>query len=114
VIKAFFPIHRALLDSVADGFSRETAGSIAAAPDGLSAPKAPLRALATQLAVLHFRGAWRDPDVPGCVLLEIGGMADNEVGFIHCQPGATPPPIGPKRFILIERVAPEWYLYKTT
>jgi hypothetical protein len=113
-LKTFFASQRAMLEAIADGFSRETAHSIAAAPDGLKAPTSALRSLATQLSVLHFRGAWRDSELPGCVFLEIGGMIDNEVGFVRCRSRATPPSMSPKRFILVESVVSDWYLYRTT
>jgi hypothetical protein len=106
-LKAFFA-------AIADGFARDSAHSIAAAPVGLKAPTPVLRSLARQLAALHFRGAWRDTEHPGCVFLEIGGMIDNEVGFMRCGPGATPPSMTPRQFILVEVIAPGWYLYKTT
>ena len=113
-LKAFFAGRRVTLEALADGFSRESARSIAAAPDGLKAPSPALRSLARQLAAVHFRGAWRDAEHPGCVFLEIGGMIDNEVGFLRCASGATPPSMSPQRFILVDAIAPGWYLYKTT
>lgn len=113
-LSEFFRSHRPELQRIADGFSRETARSISAAPAGLQAPTASLQALARQLALLHLRGAWRDPDIVGCVFVEIGGMIDNEVGFMWCASGIAPPPITPERFILVEPLADGWYLYKTT
>jgi hypothetical protein len=113
-LKVFFADRRATLEAVAEGFNRESARSIAAAPDGLKAPSPALRSLARQLATIHFRGAWRDAERPGCVFLEVGGMIDNEVGFVRCASGITPPLMTPKRFILVEAIAPGWYLYKTT
>jgi hypothetical protein len=97
-LKVFFADRRATLEAVAEGFNRESARSIAAAPDGLKAPSPALRSLARQLATIHFRG----------------GMIDNEVGFVRCASGITPPLMTPKRFILVEAIAPGWYLYKTT
>jgi hypothetical protein len=113
-LKVFFAARRATLEAIADGFSRESVRSIAAAPVGLKAPTQALRSLAGQLATIHFRGAWRDAGRPGCVFLEIGGMTDNEVGFVRCASGSTPPSMSPKEFILVEAIAPGWYLYKTT
>jgi hypothetical protein len=113
-LKAFFVIKRGDLESIADGFGRETVGSISAAPAGLKAPTPALRSLAARLATLHFRGAWRDADHPRCVFLEIGGMIDNEVGFVRCASGAKAPSMTPERFILVETITSGWYLYKTT
>ncbi len=112
-LREFFRGHRTELQRIAEGFSRETARSIAAAPAGLQAPTASLQELARQLALLHLGGAWRDPELTGCTFVEIGGMIDNEVGFMRCT-GVGPPPITPERFILIEPLADGWYLYKTT
>jgi hypothetical protein len=113
-LKAFFAVKRGDLDRIADGFARETARSISAAPAGLKAPTPALRSLASQLATLRFRGAWRDGAHPGCVFLEIGGMLDNEVGFVRCSSGAKIPAMSPERFILVESITSGWYLYKTT
>jgi hypothetical protein len=113
-LKAFFVIKRGDLESIANSFAREAARSIAAAPAGLKAPTPALRSLATRLATLHFRGAWRDADHLGCVFLEIGGMIDNEVGFVRCSSGANIPSMTPERFILVESITSGWYLYKTT
>jgi len=113
-LKAFWSAQRPAIQRVADNFARETVRSIAAAPDGLAAPTESLRALAEQLRDLHLRGAWRDPEFPGCVFIEIGGMIDNEVGFMRCALDGDVPPITPERFILVEPVTAEWYLYKTT
>jgi hypothetical protein len=113
-LRARFGAWRSQLQAIADAFGRDSVRSIASAPAGLSAPTHHLRTLAVQLAALGFTGAWRDADVPGCVFLEIGGMSDNEVGFLFCQASSAPPDMTPQRFILVERVAPGWYLYRTT
>jgi hypothetical protein len=113
-LKQFFLAHAEAIQRIADGFSHETAGSIAAAPDGLQAPTPSLQSLARQLAALHLRGAWRDSEVPDCLFVEIGGMIDNEVGFMRCATERSVPAITPERFILIESLSGGWHLYKTT
>jgi hypothetical protein len=112
-LKAFFHAHRPVLDSIAETFGRDTTRLLRAARPGPAASTSP-RSAAIQLGELHFGGARRDPGAPGCVLLAIGGMLDNEVGFMHCPDGAGPPAISIASFILVEVVAPGWYLYKTT
>jgi hypothetical protein len=49
----------------------------------------------------------------GDVFLTIGGMTDNEVGFLY-SPRNSPPPIDPGEFIWVERVSEHWFLYRTT
>jgi hypothetical protein len=113
-LKQFFLTRRPAFERIAEGFSRETARSISAAPDGLKAPTASLRSLAQQLSALHLRGAWRDPEFTECVFVEIGGMIDNEVGFMRCASENSVPAINPERFIVVEPITGGWYLYKTT
>lgn len=49
----------------------------------------------------------------GLVRLTIGGMVDNEVGFLHAV-ATKVPPIDPSEYIWIEPLGDDWYLYKTT
>jgi hypothetical protein len=49
----------------------------------------------------------------GDLEVNIGGLVDNGVGFIH-SPSNSPPPIDPEDCIWVERVADGWYLYRTT
>ena len=47
-------------------------------------------------------------------MLLIGGVTDNSVGFLRVQDEADLPRISPSEFIMIEKIAPNWYLFKTT
>jgi hypothetical protein len=44
----------------------------------------------------------------------IGGMLDNEVGYLYVPKGATAPQMSPGKYILVEHIAGPWYLFKTT
>lgn len=59
-----------------------------------------------------FLGAIRKEE-NGDVYLTIGGITDNEVGFLY-SPRNNPPRIDPSEFIWVERIADHWYLYRTT
>ena len=48
------------------------------------------------------------------VRASIGGLVDNEVGFLHAADPALVPPIDPSDHIWIEPVGEGWYLFKTT
>jgi hypothetical protein len=48
----------------------------------------------------------------GMFVASIGGMLDNEVGFLFAE--AAPPPIDPGRYIWLEPLGGGWYLFKTT
>jgi len=56
----------------------------------------------------------RDEEAPGCLLLVIGGMIDNSVGYLYAPPGCTVPRMSPDYFIHLEALRPGWYVYKTT
>ncbi len=45
--------------------------------------------------------------------ITIGGITDNSVGFVY-SPSGTPPPIDGWRYIWVEKIASDWYLYRTT
>lgn len=44
----------------------------------------------------------------------IGGMADNEVGFLFVAKGFAPPPITDDHYIWVEQLDDGWYLYRAT
>ena len=50
----------------------------------------------------------------GIVRVTIGGMTDNEVGFLHASNPAAVPPIDPSDHIWIEPLGDGWYLFRTT
>ena len=79
-----------------------------------SAPDAARRQLAAELRALHLNGVMRQQSAPRCIFVVVGGMLDNEVGYIYAPDGCAPPPISPGDYIYVERVAPGWYIYKTT
>jgi hypothetical protein len=49
----------------------------------------------------------------GAVRVLVGGIMDNSVGFLY-SPGAPPQEITTYEYIWVERIAPGWYLYRTT
>lgn len=50
----------------------------------------------------------------GVVRVSIGGILDNEVGFMHAPDPETVPPIDPSDHIWVEPLGGGWYLFKTT
>ncbi|MCD8213680.1 MAG: hypothetical protein LUC34_06510 [Campylobacter sp.] len=47
-------------------------------------------------------------------MLVTGGVLDNLVGYMRVENEANLPQISPSEFIMIERISPERYLFKTT
>ncbi|MBF0135268.1 MAG: hypothetical protein HQL65_03450 [Magnetococcales bacterium] len=50
----------------------------------------------------------------GWVEITIGGILDNSVGFLFVPDGKQPPAMTPDAYIMVERLAGNWYLFKTT
>lgn len=50
----------------------------------------------------------------GTAAISIGGMVDNEVGYLFVPEGAQPPRMDPSEYIYVERIVGRWYIYKTT
>ncbi len=50
----------------------------------------------------------------GVLELSIGGILDNEIGYLYVPPGTDPPTINPSEFIYVEEVTDDWYVYKKT
>ncbi len=63
---------------------------------------------------LSLTGLYEDPDNPGCIFFLIGGVVDNEAGYIYAENDDSVPRMSSHRFILIQKLASHWYLYKTT
>lgn len=115
-LKAHFFAHEPAFRALAERFAATrglTALSTERAATGSATP-AETRELRAALRALRLSGLERRPKAPGCVVLVIGGMLDNEVGYIFAPPGCTPPTVSPSAYIYVEQIAPGWYLYKTT
>ena len=61
---------------------------------------------------LHLQRVTRRED--GAVRALVGGVLDNTVGYLALPYGGTAPSMDPNRFILVERAAGRWMLFKTT
>lgn len=56
----------------------------------------------------------RDDQYNGLTFFIVFGMLDNEVGFFCADENAEIPKISSSRFIYIEKIFGNWYIYKTT
>jgi len=50
----------------------------------------------------------------GTAAISIGGMVDNEVGYLFVPEGKQPLRMDPSEYIYVERITGGWYIYKTT
>jgi hypothetical protein len=112
-LKGYFAAKQTALRQLADAFraapaltrvTRDGDGGASGAPSGI----------VSLLRRLHVASVERQPEHPGCVFVVIGGMLDNSVGYLHAPPGCAVPAMSPHGFILVEPIAPGWYLYKST
>jgi hypothetical protein len=64
------------------------------------------------VSAIHGLGA--NADTPGLVIIVLGGILDNSVGFLHADDPGAVPAIDPGEYIWIEPVGGGWYLFRTT
>jgi hypothetical protein len=53
-----------------------------------------------------------DETYPQCIFITVGGFDRIEVGYIFSKNKSSVPKISPNRFIYIEEVLPNWYVYR--
>jgi hypothetical protein len=83
--------------------------------DGRIRPATALAAgLPELLRELVVATAMRDTEHRGCLLLSVGGMGDNHIGYFYAPPGCTVPSMSPRDYILLDELESGWYLYKAT
>lgn len=115
-LKAYFAQHRPAIEALgreaaADGGVTWLRAEPADDEGALSLAQMRIR---ERLRALDLEAVGRDEEASGCVLVHIGGMLDNAVGYLYAPQGCRPPEMTPGHFIYVEELAPGWYLYKTT
>jgi hypothetical protein len=116
-LKRYLLDHQSALRELVRRFGADRIVAISA--DGNVAPtgviqEAERRSFASALRGLRLGAMMRDQRSPACVFVKIGGVIDNDVGYIYAPDGCVRPPLSPKEFIYVEEVAPHWLVYKTT
>jgi hypothetical protein len=109
-IKRFGLAHLSKLDQVVGWFSDHPH----AGPLEPAAPGDDHGGAAAVLARFGFAEAKLEPRYGRDVFVVIGGVTDNEAGFLHVPKGGSAPEMTPEDFIYVDRIAPGWYVYKTT
>jgi hypothetical protein len=61
---------------------------------------------------LNLEYIYNDEIYPQCTFILVGGFDRIEVGFIFSKNKSSMPKISPGRFIYIEEVLPNWYVYR--
>jgi hypothetical protein len=61
---------------------------------------------------LNLEYVFIDEIYPQCIFILVGGFDRIEVGYIFCKNKSSVPKISPNRFIYIEEVLPNWYVYR--
>lgn len=68
--------------------------------------------LKTLMAKLNLDYVFVDQLYPRCVFVLVGGLDRIEVGFIYAEKSSALPKMSPERFIYIEEILPNWYIYR--
>jgi len=53
-----------------------------------------------------------DENYPQCIFILVCGFERIEIGYIFSKNKSSVPKISPRRFIYIEEVLPNWYVYR--
>jgi hypothetical protein len=113
-LKAYFAQHQDELLQLVSDFEQRPSLTLVTS-DGRTRPEGgESGAMAAQIRQLHLNAVYRNPAQPGCAFVSIGGVLDNEVGYLYAPPGCAVPEMSPNHYILIEPIATGWFLFKTT
>jgi hypothetical protein len=117
VLKAHFAAHKAAILKLASMFESHTAitgfdESGATIPSN-SLPETDRKALSAAMHALDIGAALRKLDAPQCVRYKIGGVDETTVGYMHFGASCAKPVVGREDVMYMERVAPDWYVYRT-
>ncbi|HEV7703325.1 MAG TPA: hypothetical protein VGO46_03490, partial [Gemmatimonadaceae bacterium] len=116
-LKAYFAAHRVAILKLAADFEAHT--TITALDEtGETFPAGSLEAsdkqlLTSELHALDLGAALRNLSALQCVRYKIGGTEQATVGYMHFKSTCPIPKMGTDDVIYMEKVAPDWYLYRT-
>ena len=109
-LSEWFNSHRSELDDLRKDFVKSGAASWQ--NDRLGLEGIEEGAASKSLAELGLLSVMRNE--AGHIQVTIGGMVDNEVGFMFVEAGKKPPVISASRYIWVEPLSGGWHYYKTT
>ena len=116
-LKAYFVAHKAAILKLASDFEShaavsglDEAGDMAPAGSLTEQEKATLTG---EMHAINIGAALRKHDARQCVRYQIGGVQQTTIGFMHFGAGCAKPVVGSEDVMYMERVAPDWYLYRT-
>jgi hypothetical protein len=117
VLKAHFAAHKAAILKLASDFESH-AGMNALDESGQTFPANALpesdqKALTASMHALTIGAALRKLDALQCVRYKIGGVGETTVGYMHFGASCAKPLMGAEDIMYMERLAPDWYLYRT-
>jgi hypothetical protein len=117
VLKAHFVAHRAAIAKMASMFESHSAVT-GFDESGTTIPANALsesdrKALTAAMHALDIGAALRKLDAPKCVRYKIGGVDETTVGYMHFGASCAKPVVGREDVMYMERVAPDWYVYRT-
>jgi hypothetical protein len=116
-LKAHFAAHKAAILKLASMFESHAAitgfDESGATIPANALPEANGKALSAAMHALDIGAALRRLDAPQCVRYKIGGVDETTVGYMHFGASCTKPVVGREDVMYMERVAPDWYVYRT-
>lgn len=116
-LKAYFTSHRAAILKLASEFeSHATVNALNETGETFPADAlvaSDRQSLTSALHALDLGAAMRNLSALQCVRYKIGGAGQATVGYMHFKATCPMPTMGAEDVIYVERIAPDWYLYRT-
>jgi len=116
-LKAYFAAHKAAILKLASMFESHSSitgfDESGATIPANKLPEADRKALSAAMHALDIGAALRKLDSPQCVRYKIGGVDETTVGYMHFGASCAKPVVGREDVMYMERVAPDWYVYRT-
>ncbi|HMI58317.1 MAG TPA: hypothetical protein VK511_09725 [Gemmatimonadaceae bacterium] len=116
-LKAYFAAHKlAILKLASDFESHTTVNALDESGQSFPANSLPandMQSLTGAMHALDLGAALRNLSALQCVRYKIGGAEQATVGYMHFRSTCPMPTMGTDDIIYMERVAPDWYLYRT-
>jgi hypothetical protein len=113
-LKQYLLEHRSALQSLVARFRSLDDVQSVRGELGLDLPSAAPRErpIADALRTLRLPVIYRADRFANCVFVVVGGMGDNEVGFMHERSGCTPPVMTPEHIYYLEHIDGPWHIYR--
>lgn len=113
-LKLIFLEHKQAFETLVSEYRAQGEDGVSVSPSGRPTSSRTFGPVERRLASLHLTSVYRERTLPGCVFVVIGNEGTSAVGYLYDAGGCHVPEMSPDHFIYVERIAPRWWVYKTS